>query len=127
MDVANASLYDGASSLAEGVLMASRLSPSRRRILIARSVHPDYRRVVRTHLSNLDYEVVEIGWGPDGRVDESALAARCDGEALALCVQSPNFLVVAERLDRLFALSARAGALSIAAVTEPFSLGMIKP
>src|SRR5437867_798991 len=125
MEVANASLYDGASSLAEAILMASRLSPSRR-ILIARSVHPDYRRVVNTYISNLDHETIEIGYGADGRVDQAELGAQCDGGAMVLCVQSPNFFGVVERLDRLFGMASGAGALSVAAVAEPFPLGMLR-
>lgn len=126
MDVANASLYDGATSLAEAVLMASRLAPARPKILIARSVHPDYRRVVATYMSNLHHEIIEVGFGSDGRLDESDLAAKCGKEIAALCVQSPNVFGVVEPLDRIFRISSAAGALSVAAVAEPFSLGLLK-
>lgn len=126
MDVANASLYDGASALAEAVLMASRAVPSRRRIVMARTVHPEWRRVVDTYLSNLDHDVVEVGYGADGRIDETELASVCDGAAMVLCVQSPNYLGVVERLDRLNAVAASAGALAVNAVAEPFSLGMLR-
>ena len=126
MEVANASLYDGASSLAEAVLMAHRIV-SRRRVLVARSVHPDYRRVLATYLANMDLEIVEIGFGADGRVDDAELASACDARTLAVCVQSPNFLGVIERLDRLCRVAAGGGALSVAVVAEPFSLGLLKP
>jgi glycine dehydrogenase subunit 1 len=124
MEVANASLYDGASSLAEAVLMAHRLS-ERRRIIVAKSLHPEYRRVLATYLSNLDLEVVEVGFGRDGRVSESELAAACRHDAMVVCVQSPNFFGVVERLDRLFRTASGAGALTVAAVAEPFSLGLL--
>jgi glycine dehydrogenase subunit 1 len=126
MDVANASLYDGASSLAEAVLMASRVHPERRRIVIARTVHPEWRQVVDTYLSNLDHDVVEVGYGPDGRLDESELASVCDGSAMVLCLQSPNYFGVVEKIDRASAVARSVGALLVTAVAEPFSLGMLR-
>lgn len=126
MDVANASLYDGSSSLAEAVLMASRVHSDRRRIVMARTVHPEWRRVVDTYLSNLDHDVVEVGYGPDGRLDERELAEVCGGTAMVLCLQSPNYFGVIERIDRASAVARAAGALLVTAVAEPFSLGMLR-
>ena len=70
VEVANASMYDGASAAAEAVLMAMRVHPKRRRVVLARSLHPDYRAVTHTYVQGAgDVELVEAPFGADGRVD----------------------------------------------------------
>src|SRR5881398_219635 len=71
-EVANASMYDGSTATAEAVLMAERLT-RRRRVLVARSLHPEYRQVLLTYGKNLGHEVVEIGCNTDGQIDPGAL------------------------------------------------------
>ena len=78
LDVANASLYEGASSLVEALLMADRLSRGRRRAVLSAGIHPEYRETVRTYFANLDLEVVEAPLGGDGRTDPAALEAAVD-------------------------------------------------
>ncbi|HEX8172121.1 MAG TPA: aminomethyl-transferring glycine dehydrogenase subunit GcvPA [Thermoanaerobaculia bacterium] len=124
LDVANASLYDGSTALCEAVLLAERLVKGKNRIVLAKSIHPHYRASVRTYIQNLGIEVVEVGWGADGRIDLEALRAASEG-AFGVAVQSPNFLGVVEDYD---AVAAAAGsATKIAVVAEATSFGILAP
>ena len=124
LDVANASLYDGSTALCEAVLLAERLAKGKKKVALAKSIHPHYLQTVRTYIQNLGIEIVEIPWGADGRVDLDALRASCDG-TFAVAVQSPNFLGVIEDYD---AVAAAAGDVTkIAVVAEATSLGILTP
>src|SRR5436190_2088129 len=90
LDVANASMYDGSTALCEAVLMAERLVKGKKKVVLAKSIHPHYRQTVRTYIQNLGIEIVEVPWSDDGRVDMDALRAACDG---ALKRQMPGRLV----------------------------------
>src|SRR5437762_1403789 len=90
MEVANASLYDGSTGLAEAVLMAQRVS-KKHKFLIAKTVHPEYRAVVSTYAKNLGIEVELIDYAPDGRIDIAKLESRIVPGVAAVVVQSPNF------------------------------------
>jgi glycine dehydrogenase subunit 1 len=125
MDVANASLYDGASGAAEAALMAHRLK-ARRRILVARSVHPQYREVIRTYTRNLDLSVEEIDFSDKGEIDSVDLNAKLDQEVCAVVVQSPNFFGIVEDLKEISAQAHRHEALSVVVVAEPVSLGLLE-
>jgi glycine dehydrogenase subunit 1 len=127
LDVANASLYDGSTALCEAVLLAERVVKNRTRVVIARSVHPQYTETVRTYVQNLGYEVVEVGWTHDGRVDVEALRHACTGDVFAVAVQSPNFLGVLEDYDAIAEVANGIGAVKIAVVTEATSLGIVTP
>ncbi len=124
MDYSNASMYDGASSLAEAVLLALR-SSGRKKILIPSSVHPEYREVVKTYLSFIDAKVVEIPMKA-GAVDEAFLEKSLDQETAAVILQQPNFFGILENAHRVAELTHRAGALLIACV-NPISLGILEP
>jgi glycine dehydrogenase subunit 1 len=125
LDVANASLYDGSTALCEAVLLAERLVKNKHRVVIARSVHPQYTETLRTYVQNLGIEVVEVGWTHDGRIDTEALRAACTDDVFAVAVQSPNFLGVIEDYD---AISAATGNITkIAVVAEATSLGILAP
>jgi glycine dehydrogenase subunit 1 len=126
LDVANASLYDGSTALCEAVLLAERVSKGRKKVVIARSVHPEYTATVRTYVQNLGVEVAEVGWTADGRVDTAALRSACEG-AFAVAVQSPNFLGVVEDYDAISRVATEAGATKIAVITEATSLGILSP
>ncbi len=127
LDVANASLYDGSTALCEAVLLAERVAKNRRKVVIAKSVHPQYTETARTYIQNLGYEVVEVGWTSDGRVDTAALRAACTSDVFAVTVQSPNFLGVIEDYDAVAAIADAAGAVKIAVITEATSLGILTP
>jgi glycine dehydrogenase subunit 1 len=127
LDVANASLYDGSTALCEAVLLAERVVKNRRKVVIARSVHPHYTETVRTYIQNLGYDVIEVGWTSDGRIDTNALREACTSDVFAVAVQSPNFLGVIEDYDAVAAVADAAGAVKIAVVTEATSLGILTP
>ncbi len=124
MDVANASIYDGASALAEGLLMGLRVAKKKARVAISTAVHPHYRQVVRTYLAPTCYELVELPVGPDGRTDLAGLTATQDLAAVA--IQSPNFFGVIEDMETLGRAIHAAGALFITAFTEPLAYGLTK-
>ncbi len=123
MDVANASLYDGSTGLAEAVLMAQRVT-RRDKFLIADTVHPQYREVVATYTKDLGAQVKYVSHTEEGTIDSSSL--HCDKETAAVVVQSPNFFGCIEDLSALADVAHEAGALLIVAITEPMSLGVLK-
>ena len=125
LDVANASLYDGSTALCEAVLLAERVAKNRTKVVIARSVHPQYTATVRTYIQNLGYEIVEVGWTKDGRIDLQALKRACTADVFAVAIQSPNFLGVLEDYDAIGAVTN--GAVKIAVVAEATSLGIVSP
>jgi glycine cleavage system P protein (glycine dehydrogenase) subunit 1 len=125
LDAANASLYDGASALAEGILLAHRAT-RRSHILVAGCVHPEYLKVVRTLVSTLGIEVELVPAGESGAADLGRVAAQLCAETAALVVQQPNFLGRLEDLAPLVEAAHRVGALCIVVVNEAVSLGLLK-
>lgn len=125
LDVASASIYDGASALAEAALMAFRAT-GRRRVLVARAVHPRHRQVLRTYLAGPGLAVEEVPWGATGAVDPAEVAARLDEDVAAVIVQEPNFFGVLEPVRAIGEIARRRGALFIASV-NPVSLGLLEP
>jgi len=126
MDVANASVYDGASAVAEGVLMAQRLK-GRKNCLLARAVHPEYRMVTQTYTHPLGLALPEIPYTEDGVTDLAAMERMADGETSAVVMQQPNFFGALEDLGRAAQLAHAQGALLIVAVAEPLSLALLQP
>ena len=125
LDIANASLYEGASAAAEAVLMAHRLK-GKPKILIARALNPQYKSVIETYVRNLPIRLAEFGYGPTGQADLEALDGLIDGDTSAVVCQSPNFLGVVENLDRLAESAHRNQALFVVVVAEAASLGLLK-
>ncbi len=126
MEIANASLYEGASAAAEAVLMAHRLR-GRPKVLIARTVHPHYREVIQTYTRNLPLRIEEIGYAEGGRLNLDDLAAKLDNQTSAVVLQSPNFFGIIEELEKAATLAHEHEALFIVVVTEGISLGLLKP
>ena len=122
MEVANASMYDGSTATAEAYLMAQRVT-RRDKIVVARSVHPEYRAVARTYAQHGDTEIIEIGNDEAGRV--TGLDA-LDDKTAALVVQSPNFFGCIEDLKPLADAAHSVGALLVVVVTEALSFGLLK-
>lgn len=128
LDVANASLYDGASALAEAVLMAVRLCRSgARRVLMPQNLNPRYRQVVRTLVSGQGIELVELPFDPlGGHTDPSLLRHFNSQDIAALVIPQPNFFGVLEEVDALTAWARHQGVMTIALV-NPVSLGLLRP
>lgn len=127
MEVSNASMYDGASSLAEAVLMAHRIT-GRKKVLISEAVHPEYRQVVRTYIDPEQEELVSIPYRKaDGRTDEKIWTQHLDSEVSAVVLQSPNFFGVVEDLSGLSEKIHQAGGLLIVCFTEAIAYGALRP
>ena len=124
MDVANASMYDGASGLAEALLMSIRVS-RRNKVAVSRAINPLYREVVKTYLAPTGYEIIELPYDENGRTDLSGLP---DLEALAgVAVQSPNFFGCVEDLQTLGEkIHTDPKPLFIVAFSEPLAYGLLK-
>lgn len=124
MDVANASMYDGATALAEAGLMAARVT-RRCRLVVASTIPPRYRQVLRTYTQGTGMEIVEVGSVDDGTVDGSEAERLLDDTTAALMVQHPNFLGCVEDLEPLSELAHAAGALLVVC-TDPIALGLFE-
>ncbi len=122
MDFSNASMYDGASSLAEAAILAIR-STGRTRLLVSGGVHPEYRTVVETYVTALDTEIVDIPL-KDGATDVARLKEELKREPAAVLIQQPNFFGVLEEPQAFSKAVHDAGALLIACV-NPISLGVL--
>src|SRR5690348_1195735 len=94
-EVANASMWDGSTATTEAVLMAERIT-RRRRVLVARSLHPEYRDVLRTYAKNSGLQVEEIPYNPSGTLDQKALQSVLRDDVAAVVAQSPNFFGAVE-------------------------------
>jgi glycine dehydrogenase subunit 1 len=123
LEVANASMYDGASATAEAALMAMRVT-RRNRVVVSGALHPQWRRVLDTYLGGLGAEVVTLPRGADGR--SAGAEASVDDATACLIVQQPNFLGVAEDVAALAAAAHARGALLVTAVAEALSLALLR-
>ncbi len=124
LDVANASLYEGGSGVAEAVIMAFNVTPKRHKVLIAESVHPEYRLTLATYLANLDAQVVTLPT-PHGTLDPDALRQAIDDQTVCVVVQHPNFFGCLEEVEAISAAAHARGALFIVSF-DPISLGLLK-
>jgi glycine dehydrogenase subunit 1 len=124
LEVANASMYDGATASAEAALLCHRAHPDRKAVAVSRGVHPAYRKVIKSYLEPAGVEVREIPLGPDGQTDPKA-ARKVLAGASGLIVGYPNFLGVVEPLKELSALCREADALCVSATTEALAFGLL--
>ncbi len=125
MDVANASMYDGASALGEAAVMARDLT-SRDEVVVSTAVHPHYREVLRTYTRYLGVRVVEVPY-EDGCTPLDGLRAAIGHATAAVIVQSPNIFGCIEDGAALAQVAHDASALLVVAVTDPVSLGLLRP
>ena len=126
MDIANASMYDGASALAEAVLMAHRIN-GKNKVLIARAAHPEYRQTVMTYLRGADHQLIDVPYNSRGKTDLEFIRSNLSDKTSAVVLQTPNFFGIVEEYEALGKELAERDALLIVAVTEPLSLGILKP
>lgn len=124
LDVANASMYDGASALAEALLMAVRIT-RRKTVAVSTAIHPLYRRVVETYFAPTGFQVVTLPYGKDGRTDISLLEHSEPPAAVA--IQSPNFFGCIEDMKTIGEkVHADPETLFVVAFTEPLAYGLLK-
>ncbi|MEW6025679.1 MAG: aminomethyl-transferring glycine dehydrogenase subunit GcvPA [Planctomycetota bacterium] len=137
MEVSNASLYDGATALAEAVLMALHTTdkkPARPddagrsggKVILSKSIHPEYRAVVRTWLEDLNIKIIEIDFA-DGATSLEALEKKLDGNVACVAYQSPNFFGIVEPVDQIAKLVRKYEGVMLINVVNPISLGLLKP
>jgi len=124
LDVSNASLYDGGSAVAEAVLMAMSVNPKRSKVLIADSVHPEYRLSLKTYQANLPLDIVSLP-APQGCVDVEQLNKAVDDSTLCVVVQHPNFFGHLEDVHAIGEICRSRGALFIVSF-DPISLGILQ-
>lgn len=125
MDVANASMYDGASACAEAVLMAVRVT-RRRKVLLSAALHPEYRQTVASYCRYLELELVEVPFDSSGGTDPAELERLIDSATAAVVSGYPNVFGVIEDLAAQAEIAHRCGARLVTAVAEPIALGLLK-
>lgn len=124
LDVSNASLYDGGSAVAEGVLLAMSVTDRRHKVVTASSVHPEYRQILETYFASIGGHLVTVPT-PGGAIDLAALAKVVDGETACVLVQHPNFFGCVEDVAGIAKIAHDAGALLVQSF-DPISLGILK-
>ncbi len=124
LDVSNASHYDGSTAMAEAAVLALRQT-GRTEILVARSVHPEYRQVLQTYLADTNFKIREIPFKTEGELDREWLERSLNDQVAGVILQTPNFFGIIEDLEGLADKIHAAGALLVLAV-NPLSLGVIR-
>jgi glycine dehydrogenase subunit 1 len=126
MEVANASMYDGSTAAAEAVMMAVRLT-GRRSVLVAQSLHPEYREVLATYASQQGMPLELTPYGKSGRLDLEMLEKNITPETACVLIQSPNFFGNVEDVAAIADLAHKNGALLVVSIAEAVSLGIVEP
>jgi glycine dehydrogenase subunit 1 len=126
MEIANASMYDGSTGAAESVMMAVRVT-GRNGAVVARTVHPEYREVLKTTTQHQGIPATEVGYDTaTGRVDLKALDAAITDDTACVLIQSPNFFGTIEDVAAIAEIAHKKGALLIVSIAEAVSLGIVK-
>lgn len=126
MEITNASMYDGASALAEAVLMANRVN-NRKEILVSQAVHPEYREVLNTYTQSLDLEIREIPFTKNLLTDLNEFKMLVSSNSCSVIIQYPNFFGSIEYIKDISEIAKEKEALMIVVVVEPISLGILRP
>jgi glycine dehydrogenase subunit 1 len=126
MEVANASMYDGSTAAAEAVMMGVRLT-GRRSVVIARSVHPEYREVLETYAHHQHLPLNTLPFTESSRLDLKALDKSITEETACVLIQSPNFFGTIEDVATIADIAHKRGALLVVSIAEAVSLGILEP
>jgi glycine dehydrogenase subunit 1 len=126
MEVANASMYDGSTAAAEAVMMAVRLT-GRRSVIVARSLHPEYREVLATYATHQGMPLSIAGFDDTGRVNLKELEKSINAETACVLIQSPNFFGTIEDVAAIAAMAHKNGAMLVVSIAEAVSLGIVEP
>jgi glycine dehydrogenase subunit 1 len=126
MEVANASMYDGSTGAAEAAMMAVRLT-GRNSVVVARTVHPEYREVLTTYATHQGMPVGFVGFDQDGRVNLKELEAAITDQTACVLIQSPNFFGTIEDVSAIAGIAHQRGALLVVSIAEAVSLGIVEP
>ena len=127
MEVANASMYDGSSAVPEAAMMAVRVT-GRSHVLVARTVHPEYREVLLTYSQHQGMPIELFGYADGaGSIDLADLESKLSNDVAAVIIQTPNFFGVVEDVKAAAELAHKHGALLVVAFTEAVSLGLLAP
>ncbi len=126
MEVANASMYDGSTAAAEGVMMAVRLT-GRRSVVIARSLHPEYREVLATYAHHQNLPLSTCSFDDDARLNLKELEQSVTADTACVLIQSPNFLGTVEDTAAIAEIAHKKGAMLVVSIAEAVSLGIVEP
>jgi glycine dehydrogenase subunit 1 len=126
MELANASMYDGSTGAAEAAMMACRIT-GRNSVVIARSVHPEYREVLATYAHHQGMPLTTVPFTDTGRINLKELEKAITPETACVLVQSPNFFGTLEDVSALANIAHKNGALLVVSIAEAVSLGIIEP
>jgi glycine cleavage system P protein (glycine dehydrogenase) subunit 1 len=126
MEVANASMYDGSTAAAEAAMMAVRLS-GRKSVVVARTLHPEYREVLATYASQQGMPLSAVDFGHNGRVDLKKLEKAVTADTACVLIQSPNFFGTIEDVAAVAEIAHKNGALLVVSIAEAVSLGIVEP
>jgi glycine dehydrogenase subunit 1 len=126
MEVANASMYDGSTGAAEAAMMAVRLT-GRNSVVVARSLHPEYREVLTTYATHQGMPVSSLGYSQSGRVDLKELESAITDQTACVLIQSPNFFGTIEDVAAIAEIAHKRGALLVVSIAEAVSLGIVEP
>ena len=126
MEVANASMYDGSTAAAEAAMMAVRVT-GRNSVVIAKSVHPEYREVLATYAQNQGLPVATTGYTDTGRLNLKELEQTITADTACVLIQSPNFFGTVEDVAAIAELAHKNGALLVVSIAEAVSLGIVEP
>ncbi|MCX8095472.1 MAG: aminomethyl-transferring glycine dehydrogenase subunit GcvPA [Caldisericia bacterium] len=125
-DVTNASMYDGATSLVEGVLMAERIK-KKGKVLISKSINPEYNEVLKTYLLPREILIDYVDFEENGEISLEKLKNKIKEGYSSFVVQSPNYFGIIENLSEIGKIVKENDTLFILTITEAISLGMLKP
>ena len=126
MEVANASMYDGSTAATEAAMMAARVT-GRNSVVVARSLHPEYREVLATYAHHQGMPLTAVGFGESGRINLAELDKAITAETACVLIQSPNFFGTIEDVEAIAEIAHRKGALLVVSIAEAVSLGIVEP